>query len=90
MNVTDSTCGLRHCFGIRHLFSSVLGYDALAAQGLNGGILGTTFFEKILDATLPFLGKSVPPYDVRAPVHATDRFRKFPKIPLGSTPVAFF
>jgi hypothetical protein len=89
MNVTDSTFGLRHflrhsTFNTRHLrklrVESVPAYDALGAHGLNGRIFGTTFFEKTLDAILAFLGKSVPPYDVRGPVHATNCFRNSPKI----------
>jgi hypothetical protein len=72
----------QHCgHGIRHLCSSVLGYDALGAHvRLNGRISARHFSKKFLTQRSRFLVKACSPYDVRAPVHATDCFRNSPNV----------
>ena len=64
-------------FGISaHPYSVAMRWQRIWTKWQN---FGTTFLKKFLTQPSRFLVKGCP-YDVRAPGHATDCFRKFPKI----------
>jgi len=65
-------------FGISaHPYSVAMRWQGIETEWQN---FATTFFKKFLTPHSRFLIKACSPYDVRAPVHATDRFGKFRKI----------